>query len=118
LGQKRAVFIYGICWEREGVQVSDEASLYNIMELSEETLKQVLPKVSMRMISRLIASYPRAVGRTLMNAMSETMSPFTMEMLREEMSSGKIPSLQQIREAEKEFLKTLYDEKILSKSAA
>ena len=90
-----------------------EACLFDIMELSEDALRKVLPKVSIRIVSRLIASYPRAVGRTLLNVMSESMHPCTIQILKEEMSTGKIPSLVQIREAEREFLRTLSQEKVL-----
>ena len=95
-----------------------EVCMFDIMGLSEETLKKVLPKVSIRMVSRLISSYPRAVGRTFLGVMSTSMSPATMEMLKEEMSTGRLPSLVQIREAEREFLKTLRDEKVVSHSLA
>jgi hypothetical protein len=87
-----------------------EACMFDIMELPEKTLKKVLPKVSIRVVSRLIAAYPRAVGRTLLNAVAESMSPCTVELLKEEMCSGRLPSMIQIVEAEKEFLRTLHQE--------
>ena len=90
-----------------------EACMFDIMELPDATLKRVLPKVSIRMVSRLISAYPRAVGRTLLNAMSESMSPCTIDLLKEEIGSGRLPTLHQIREAEKEFLHTLHEEKLL-----
>jgi hypothetical protein len=90
-----------------------DACMFDIMGLPEETLKQVLPKVSIRMISRLISSYPRAIGRTLLDVMSKSMNPFTVELLREEMSTGSLPSIHQIQEAEKEFLRTLRRENLL-----
>src|SRR5258706_16410380 len=93
-----------------------EACLFDIMSVPEETLKTVLPKVSIRMVSRLIAAYPRAVGRTLLDVLSRNASPFTVEFLRDEMANGRIPSLTQIREAEKEFLMTLRAEKALPDS--
>jgi len=86
--------------------------MFDIMELPEATLKQVLPKVSIRIVSRLIASYPRAIGRTLLNLMSECASPFTINLLKEEMDTCRCPSIHQIKDAEKEFLKALYEEKI------
>ena len=95
-----------------------DACMFDIMELPEATLKQVLPKVSIRIVSRLIASYPRAIGRTLLNVMSQCSSPMALELLREEMGAGQFPSIHQIQEAEKEFLKTLYDEKIFQPKAA
>ncbi len=93
-----------------------DACMFDIMELPEETLKKVLPKVSIRMVSRLITSYPRAIGRTLLNVMSQSMNPYTMELLKDEIGAARLPSLPQIREAEKEFLKTLYDEQVLPKT--
>jgi hypothetical protein len=84
-----------------------EACLFDIMSVPDETLKKVLPKVSIRMVSRLIAAYPRAVGRTLLQVLSQNSSPFTIEFLRDEMNTSRIPTLAQIREAEKEFLMTL-----------
>src|SRR5438067_699388 len=84
-----------------------EACLFDIMSLPDETLKKVLPKVSIRMVSRLIAAYPRAVGRTLMQVLTQSASPCTVDFLRDELNTSKIPSLAQIREAEKEFLMTL-----------
>src|SRR4051794_16117244 len=97
---------------RGGAKMPD-ACMFDIMGLPDETLKKVLPKVSMRMVSRLIAAYPRAVGRNLLNVMSENMSPCTLEFLREQMGSTQLPSMFQIMEAEKEFIRTLRDEKIL-----
>jgi hypothetical protein len=93
----------------EGPRVQ-EACMFDIMALPEDTLKRVLPKVSIRIVSRLVASYPRAIGRTLLDVMSRTMSPGALEMLKDEMCSGRLPSLHQIREAEKEFLRTLHQE--------
>ena len=64
-------------FEKEGlnVQGNQEACMFNIMELSEDALRKVLPKISIRIVSRLISSYPRAIGRTMLNVMSETMHP-------------------------------------------
>ena len=94
-----------------------EACMFDIMELPDDTLKKVLPKVSIRMVSRLISAYPRAVGRTLLNVMSESMSPCTIDLLKEEISTARLPTLLQIREAEKEFLRTLHQEKLLPQSS-
>jgi len=99
------------------VQGNPEACMFNIMELSEDALRKVLPKVSIRIVSRLIASYPRAIGRTMLNVMSETMHPCTIQILKDEMCTGTFPSLRQIREAEKEFLKTLQTAETLSEPA-
>jgi hypothetical protein len=88
------------------------------MELPDETLKKVLPKVSMRLVSRLIAAYPRAVGRNLLNAMGESVSPSTLEFLREQLGNNQLPSMYQIMEAEKEFVRTLREENLLPAAAA
>jgi hypothetical protein len=93
-----------------------DACMFDIMELSDDTLKKVLPKISIRMVSRLICAYPRAVGRTLLIVMSESMSPCTIDFLKEEMCVGRLPTIHQIREAEKEFVRTLKDEKLLLQS--
>jgi hypothetical protein len=98
--------------KREGTTLPN-ACMFDIMQLPEETLKRVLPKVSLRMVSRLITSYPRAIGRTLLTIMSQSMSPCTIDLLREEMESSRLLSIHQIQEAEKEFLRTLTTEKIL-----
>jgi len=89
------------------------ACLFDIMALPEETLKRVLPKVSLRIVGRLISAYPRAIGRNLLDVLSRSMSPCTIELMKEEMSTGKLPSLHQIREAEAELLKTLREERRL-----
>ena len=94
-----------------------EACMFDIVGLPEDTLKQVLPKVSIRMVSRLICAYPRAVGRTLLNIMTESMSPCTIDFLKEEMCVGRLPSMHQIREAEKEFVRTLRDEQLFPQPA-
>jgi hypothetical protein len=91
--------------------------MFDIMGLPQETLKKVLPKVSIRIVSRLINSYPRALGRTLLSVLSESMSPTTMDLLKDEMNTSALPSLHQIREAEKEFLKTLRQEQVLPQAA-
>lgn len=109
---------------RRGMLIAKEgyvrdACMFDIMAIPNEALKRVLPKVSIRMISRLISSYPRAIGRNLINVMAECLNPYTMDLLREEMdTNGRLPSLIQIREAEKEFLKTLYEEKILVETSS
>ncbi|OGR93526.1 MAG: hypothetical protein A2992_05265 [Elusimicrobia bacterium RIFCSPLOWO2_01_FULL_59_12] len=87
--------------------------MFDIMALPEDELRKVLPKVSIRIVSRLIASYPRAIGRTLLDVMSRSMSPCALEMLKEEMCAARLPSLHQIREAENEFLHTLHNERTL-----
>jgi len=95
-----------------GIALQD-ACMFDIMALPEDTLKKVLPKVSIRTVSRLASSYPRAIGRTMLDVLSRSMSPGALELLKDEMSAARLPSLHQIREAEKEFLRTLQKENAL-----
>ena len=87
--------------------------MYDIITLPDEALKKVLPKISIRTVCRLISAYPRAVGRTLLVVLSQSMSPVTVDFVREELSTGNLPSMHQIIEAEKEFLRTLREENLL-----
>jgi hypothetical protein len=93
-----------------GVVFMNDTCMFDIMALPEESLKKALPKVSVRMISRLVTAYPRAIGRTMLTILSQTMSPMTLEFLMEEMNNARLPTIEQIREAEREFIKTIYDE--------
>lgn len=83
------------------------------MELPESSLKRMLPKVSTRSLIRLLNAYPRAVGRTFMDLLSASMSPHTLEFLRDELNRSQIPSYGQIREAESELIKVASEEKLL-----
>lgn len=93
--------------------MDEEACMFDLMGLPQKHLQQVLPKLSARMIVRLLVAYPRVIGRTLMVVLSETMSPPTLEFLKEEMLTTGLPSLAQIREAELQFIKIAKDEKLL-----
>ncbi len=90
-----------------------EACMFDIMTLPEDALRKVLPKVSIRIVSRLVACYPRAIGRTLMEVMSRSVSPAALEMMKDEINTGPLPSIHQIREAEKEFLRMLREENVV-----
>jgi hypothetical protein len=90
-----------------------EACMFDIMSLPEDTLKRVLPKVSIRMVSRLIAAYPRAIGQTMLSILTQSMSPCTIEFMKDEMNTGKLPTIYQIREAEIELMKTLRQEQAI-----
>jgi hypothetical protein len=95
-----------------------EACMFDIMSLPEDTLKRVLPKVSVRMVSRLIAAYPRAIGQTLLGILSQSMSPCTIEFMKDELNTGRLPTIFQIREAEIEIIKTLREEKLTPEKVA
>lgn len=89
-----------------------EACLLNILALQENDLKKVLPKASTRSLARLVVAYPRAVGRTFMMILNGCVSPLTMEFLREELSTTRTPSFPEIRQAESELMKIIYDENL------
>jgi len=88
----------------------NNACLFEIMGMPEETLKRALPKVSMRMLARLMTAYPRAAGRPLMDIMMQCLSQPTIEFIQEEVSIGIIPSMPEIRLAEAELAKAILDE--------
>ena len=90
-----------------------ETCLFDVMDLPKESLRRVLPKASTRVIARLLSAYPRSVGRTFLAVLSETMSPITLQFLKDEMFTSPLPSLPQIREAERELLKLIRDENVL-----
>ena len=91
----------------------DDLCMFDIMELPEESLKKAVSKTPARMVTRLIMAYPRALGRTLSNLLAQSMSPATLEFLRDEMHSGQLPSLAQIREAERVFIRVMHDQDLL-----
>ena len=91
-----------------------EACLFQIMELDERALRAVLPKASVRVLTRLITAYPRSIGRTFIEVLAETMSPATLEFMKEEIQVAQIPSYGQIRDAERELLKIMHEEHLLT----
>jgi len=96
----------------------DDACLFNIMELSSEDLQRVLPKASTRALARLTIAYPRAVGRPFLDAMSQCLSPMTLEFVKEELSMARRPSWSQIQQAENELMKIIIEEKLLPSAVA
>jgi hypothetical protein len=89
--------------------VHEEACMFDIMALSEEDLKKVLPKVSVRSLIRLLNAYPRMVSRTFMSILSDSLSPGALEFLRDEIQTSQLPSFPQIREAESELFKIIHE---------
>lgn len=94
-----------------------ETCMFDIMDLSDESLKKALPKVSVKILMRLVTAYPRAIGRKILDTLAQTMSPNTVEFLKDQMSAATLPSIEQIREAELELIKIIHDEHLLPETA-
>jgi hypothetical protein len=88
--------------------------MYNIMGLSENVLRKVIPKLPATVIARLLTAYPRSIGQTLMSMLAVNASPSTIQFVREEIQSTRTPSFSQIREAELELIKAVYAEQRIS----
>jgi len=87
-----------------------EACMFDILDLPEDDLRRVLPKASMRSLAKLVTAYPRAVGRTFISVLGQCTSSITVEFLRDEMNSMRIPSYPEIRQAELELMKIIREE--------
>lgn len=88
----------------------DEPCLFEILDLSEENIRKVLPKTSTRSIIRLGVAYPRTAGRYLLNAISRCMSRPTLLFFQEEMNAAPPPTYEQIRSAERELARIIRQE--------
>jgi len=88
----------------------EEPCLMEILDLPEETLKRAIPKVSAHSLVRLVAAYPRAAGRSLLEIMSSCMSRPTITFIHEELHNLRTPTYAQIRAAEKELMNTVLKE--------
>src|SRR5579872_1351864 len=89
------------------VILAEDACMFDVLDLPEDSLKQILPKLSSRSLVRLLTAYPRTLSNTFMTLLYQSMSPCTMEFLREEMVRSQLPSFQQIREAESELISVI-----------
>jgi len=89
-----------------------EACMYDILALPENDLRRVLPKASTRSLAKLVAAYPRAVGRTFLEILGQCTSAITVEFLRDEMNNARVPSYPEIRQAELELMKIIHDENL------
>lgn len=87
-----------------------EACMFDILALPEDDLRKVLPKASTRSLAKLLAAYPRTVGRTFLAVLDRCASPVTVEFLRDEMNSMRVPSYPEIRQAELELMKIIHEE--------
>ncbi len=100
--------------EKEGGHQMEAVCLFDIMGLSEGTLRKLLPKAPSRMIVCLLTAYPRAIGRLLLVLLSETLKPTTLQFLKDQMNIAPLPTLHQIREAEQEMLKIINEEHLFT----
>ena len=90
-----------------------EACMFDILELHEDDLKRVLPKASTRSLAKLVTAYPRSVGRTFLAVLDKCASAVTVEFLRDEMNSMRVPSYPEIRQAEMELMKIIHEERLI-----
>jgi hypothetical protein len=89
-----------------------DACLMDILALPQDDLKKVLPKASARSLAKLVIAYPRAVGKTFMDILTECMSAPTIAFIHEEIEVIKNPSYVEIRSAESEIMKIIRDENL------
>jgi hypothetical protein len=87
-----------------------EACMFDILALPENDLRRVLPKASTRSLAKLLAAYPRTVGRTFLTVLGTCTSAVTIEFLQDEMNSMRVPSYPEIRQAELELMKIIHEE--------
>ena len=95
-----------------------EGCMFDILALPENDLKRVLPKASTRSLAKLLAAYPRTVGRTFLAVLGTCTSAVTIEFLQDEMNSTHVPSYQEIRQAELELMKIIHEENLKVVAAA
>ena len=89
-----------------------EACMFEILTLPEDDLRKILPKASTRSLAKLVSAYPRAVGRTFMDVLSQCLSASTIAFLQEELNLSRPPSYVEIRHAEAELMKIIQDERL------
>ena len=85
--------------------------MFDILDLPEEALKKVLPKAPTYVLVRLLTAYPRAVSQVFMKTLSQTISAATMAYLIDRINTTQLPTVHQIRQAERELIKLVHDEK-------
>ncbi len=95
-----------------------EACLYNILSLPQADLRKVLPKASTRTLAKLVSAYPRAIGRTFLEILGECTSTVTVDFVRDEINTMRIPSYSEIRLAEMELMKIVHEEGLEHADAA
>jgi flagellar motor switch protein FliG len=87
-----------------------EACMFEILDLTEDDLKKVLPKASTRSLAKLVLAYPRAFGKTFLEILTACVSDRTIAFIQEEVGLMRIPSYPEIRTAESEIMKIIRDE--------
>jgi hypothetical protein len=87
-----------------------EACMFDILALPQDRLRRVLPKASTRSLAKLVAAYPRAVGRTFLEILEQCASPVTVEFIREETNCTRLPTYPEIRQAELELMKIIHED--------
>src|SRR5262245_36279223 len=87
-----------------------EACMFDILALPEAVLRRILSKASTRTVAKLVAAYPRAVGRGFLEVLQPCTSAFTLDFLREEVNSLRTPSYPEIRQAEREIMKIIHED--------
>ena len=95
-----------------------EACMYDILALRQDDLRRVLPKASTRSLAKLVTAYPRAVGRVFLEIMGQCASAVTVEFLRDEINSMRVPSYPEIRQAELELMKIIHEERLADRAAS
>ena len=90
--------------------MATEACMFDILALPEDDLKRVLKKASTRSLAKLVVAYPRAVGRTFLEVLTQCMSVPTIEFIRDEMGVMRTPSYPEIRQAEMELMQIIREE--------
>jgi hypothetical protein len=87
-----------------------EVCMMDIMALPQDDLKKVLPKASTHSLAKLVLAYPRAVGKTFLEILTECTSPLTIAFIQEEIGFMRTPTYVEIRSAESEIMKIIRDE--------
>jgi hypothetical protein len=87
-----------------------EVCLLDILSAPEATLKRALPRVSTRMLARLVNAYPRVAGRTFLALLTDVMSAPTLHFLKDEIYSTGVPTMREIYQAEAELMKLVREE--------
>jgi hypothetical protein len=87
-----------------------EVCMFDILALPDDDLRKILPKASTRSLAKLVSAYPRAVSHTFFDVLGQCTSAITVEFLRDEISSMKLPSYPEIRQAEMELMKIMHEE--------
>ncbi len=90
----------------------EAACMFDILALPNDHLRRVLPRASTRSLAKLLVAYPRTVGRTFLDVLTECTSAPTVRFLQEEMNVMRTPSFPEIRQAESELLKIIHDDNL------